>query len=674
MRIYYASQSFYPHVGGVSTYLLNLASSMIRNGHEVVEVHLRTPGDRSEEEIKGVEVKRVPREPIDKSVLDGYYQFKDAIYSECHYGSGKFPLPASQVPGFDEYSKVNHYFGEQLKELLEDKAADIVHIHDFQLLFAYKYVPRGTPLVLTWHIPFQNSISPHLSKFLIKNMRQYDKVIFSTSNYIDAAVRAGLPKEKAELVYPITDSSLFTPDGYSKWEAREKLGLGQNEKIILSVQRIDQKSGHEQLIRAMPKVLGKVPDAMLVFVGSESMSNKISRSRDALKKNAHNLIKQLGLEGRVRFMGNIDYPKMPLAYHASDVTALCSRNEGFGLAITEAMLCGRAVIGNKIGGIPEQVKDGKNGYLVEVGDFDTTARRLVSLLQNEGIRKRMEAAQPEFTQKFSTEASIEKHMRIYNKLKSEKDELYKLRSLPPSEISGFILDFDRTLTNKPARAEFNPQDVDPGLLEELRGTGIRLFLATGRDFEYVRRLCRDFNIWTCAIAENGAVIYIPSVERTITIDTGDMERARSIIAGLGLEGTTAGKVITSVKARHERVVRKALGGLCQKLTFEKNVDDLLVMPIKVGKGYGARIALQYFNIDIEKTIVAGDSENDVSMFMNPGFKVALANSHWRLKELAHQTMKSASAQGIREMLTDLFRPPPQKGRLLLSVQDYKSLL
>ena len=120
-------------------------------------------------------------------------------------------------------------------------------------------------------------------------------------------------------------------------------------------------------------------------------------------------------------------------------------------------------------------------------------------------------------------------------MKSERDELYKLRSLNPNDLKGFVLDFDRTITNWPAKHEFNPNDIDANLLEQLKGTGINLILATGRPLSYVQKLCRSFDIWTCMIAENGAIIYIPNVERTITIDTGHMDGVRRIISKLNLE-------------------------------------------------------------------------------------------------------------------------------------------
>jgi len=263
MKIYYASQSFYPHIGGVSTYLLNLAKEMKKNGNEVIEVHLRPNEQDYEDEVKGIEIRRVPREPIDSEIMKGYSQFKETVYKECHYNVKEFDNPPDKIEGFEEYNKVNEYFGEELRELLEEDLADVVHIHDFQLLFAYKYVPRGVPCILTWHIPFIENMSKYLARFLIKHLKEYDKVVFSSQDYIENAVKMGLPREKTELIYPIANTNLFKKMDINKAAVKQKYKIPANSRVILSVQRVDPKSGHEQLIKAMPEIIKKVPNAKL---------------------------------------------------------------------------------------------------------------------------------------------------------------------------------------------------------------------------------------------------------------------------------------------------------------------------------------------------------------------------------------------------------------------------
>ncbi|MCK5333603.1 MAG: glycosyltransferase, partial [Candidatus Aenigmarchaeota archaeon] len=192
MKIYFASQSFYPYRCGVSTHLLNLEKELVKKGNEVVEVHLRLSGEPNADEIKGIEIHRVPKEPLEEEIIIEFNKFKEAIYRECHYNAKTFIRPYYQMDGYEEFNKVNEYFGKELENLLKHTPANIVHIHDFQLLFTYKYVPRGTPLVITWHIPFISNMSKKLSDFLVKHLNEYDKVVFLSQDYIDAAVKAGL--------------------------------------------------------------------------------------------------------------------------------------------------------------------------------------------------------------------------------------------------------------------------------------------------------------------------------------------------------------------------------------------------------------------------------------------------------------------------------------------------
>ena len=654
MKIYYASQSFYPHIGGVSTYLLNLCTEMVKKGNEVVEVHLRPSGEENVGEIKGIEIHRVPREPIKKEIMSKYSKFKEVVYMGCHWNKNEFMNRAEEMEGFIEFNKVNEYFGEEIRSLLEQQPADIVHIHDFQLLFAYKYVPRGTPLILTWHIPFIEDMPRHLAQFLIKHLKEYDKVVFSSEEYIKAAIKLGLPKEKTELIHPIANTNLFKVTQVDRKEILERYGIAGDAKVILCVQRIDPKSGHEQLIRVLPKVLEKVPNTKLVFVGAESMSSKLSKDRQILVESVKQLVGNLKLKKDVIFTGNIDYNILPELYNSVDVVSLCSKNEGFGLSITEAMACGNPIVGTKVGGIPLQVREGVNGYLVDVGDIETTADRLIKLLSDSELRKRMgENSLKIVEQNFKIEQGIEKHMMLYNSMFKMKDELHKLEYLNIADVKALITDLDRTITDTPPKKEFDIADYDADLIKQLSDLKVDLILATGRNICYVRELCNAFDVWKCVVAENGAVIYIPSLKKTITFNTSYMTRAKKIVRTLGLPNTTIGKVIASIKASDEKLVREKLGNLVHKVSIHRNVDEIMVLPRDVDKGLGLRIALQYLNMDMNKTIVVGDGENDIEMFLNPGFKIALANAHPRLKRLANQITEKPATQGMREIINTL---------------------
>ena len=125
MKIFFASQSFYPHIGGVSTYLLNLSKGLMQSGNEVVEVHLRPPNEPSEDTVKGIKVFRIPKEPLDKNLLRGYSNFKERIYKECHGEGELFQKEPLITYGYDEYNQINIAIGKQIEERLKAKDACI---------------------------------------------------------------------------------------------------------------------------------------------------------------------------------------------------------------------------------------------------------------------------------------------------------------------------------------------------------------------------------------------------------------------------------------------------------------------------------------------------------------------------------------------------------------------
>jgi hydroxymethylpyrimidine pyrophosphatase-like HAD family hydrolase len=181
------------------------------------------------------------------------------------------------------------------------------------------------------------------------------------------------------------------------------------------------------------------------------------------------------------------------------------------------------------------------------------------------------------------------------------------------------------------------------------------FLATGRAVKYVKALCKRFDVWRAVIAENGAVIYFPHTKKTITINTESMKRAKKKIREMNLEGAVTGKVIASVREKDIERVRKELGALCESLGFERNGDEIMVLPKGVDKGLGIRLAMRYLDIDLEGSVVVGDGENDISMFLNPGFKIALANADEKLKKLANHITDAPAAAGMQEIISELKR-------------------
>jgi len=150
-------------------------------------------------------------------------------------------------------------------------------------------------------------------------------------------------------------------------------------KVVLFVGRLAEKKGVQYLIEAMQWV-----DARLVIVGDGPLDGALRRRT-----------KELGLEGKVLFLGAKSHEELPEIYASADVfcapsvTASDRDQEGFGLVILEAMASGLPVVASRSGGITEIVKDGWNGLLAEERDSRGLAVNLNRVFTDEEIYSRL---------------------------------------------------------------------------------------------------------------------------------------------------------------------------------------------------------------------------------------------------------------------------------------------
>ena len=126
-------------------------------------------------------------------------------------------------------------------------------------------------------------------------------------------------------------------------------------------------------------------------------------------------VRELGLEDRVLFLGKQD--NLEELYSISDIKLLLSEKESFGLVALEAMACGVPSIGTNVGGIPEVIEDGYNGFICEVGNINGVARRSLQLLKDEELHKKLsENALHTARTKFHSTKIVEEYERIYKEV------------------------------------------------------------------------------------------------------------------------------------------------------------------------------------------------------------------------------------------------------------------
>jgi len=167
--------------------------------------------------------------------------------------------------------------------------------------------------------------------------------------------------------------------------ARRRYGL-EGGPWLLTVARLDFHKGIDTVIRALPAIRAAVPGTRYAVAG-------VGSRRDTLAA----LVAELGLTDAVRLLGFVPDADLPALYNAADLFVLASRRhdllvEGFGISCLEASACGLAVIGSRSGGIPEAIREGETGLLVEPDDPAALAAAVVRVLGDDALRRRLGAA------------------------------------------------------------------------------------------------------------------------------------------------------------------------------------------------------------------------------------------------------------------------------------------
>ncbi len=146
--------------------------------------------------------------------------------------------------------------------------------------------------------------------------------------------------------------------------------------LVVSVTRFTNQKRVPYLVKAFASVVEKHPQARLEIYGSGPLQADIER-----------LIEGLSLQQQVILFPPVRQEKLREVYNRAAIVVLNSFEEGFGLALSEAMLCGAAVVGTDSGGIPDIIEHRKRGVLVRLDDSTALADAVLELLENSPLRR-----------------------------------------------------------------------------------------------------------------------------------------------------------------------------------------------------------------------------------------------------------------------------------------------
>jgi glycosyltransferase involved in cell wall biosynthesis len=283
---------------------------------------------------------------------------------------------------------------------------DIYHISNQFLSRTLKF---RTPSILTILdlIPLTRKELPFLVRYLQKKALKYAvnaRRIISISEYTknDIIRLLNIPADKIEVIYIGVDSCLFKKQNNT--EARKRLKLPTDKKIILHVGSEEPRKNVASLVKAFYKLQKKKQDILLIRVGEK-------------RKQIENLIDTLGIRDKVIRYTNLREDKLSLVYNAADLFIFPSFYEGFGFPPLEAMACGVPVITSNRTSLPEIVGDA--GIMIDPDDTETLADKMYEVLRNEVLRNDMIKKGLKRSKMFSWEICAKKTLKVYNEVVGE---------------------------------------------------------------------------------------------------------------------------------------------------------------------------------------------------------------------------------------------------------------
>lgn len=285
---------------------------------------------------------------------------------------------------------------------------DAVMVHDPQPLPLIKFYEKRQPWIWRCHLDLSNP-NPEILDFLKEYISRYDLLILSSEKY----KIKNLPVEQ-RVIHPAIDplspkNKEISENVISKY--LKKLGIKTDKPLITQVARFDKWKDPLGVIDVF-KIVRKEVDCRLVLCGSQATDDPESQK---VFNKVMSKAKKFVRNGEVILITTENHILVNSLQRSSAVIIQKSLREGFGLAVTEALWKGKPVVASNVGGIPIQIKDGRNGFLVEPHDTEKFAEKIIEILQEPELAKEMgESGKEMVKEKFLITRLISDHLDILN--------------------------------------------------------------------------------------------------------------------------------------------------------------------------------------------------------------------------------------------------------------------
>ena len=390
----FVSPEYWPLSGGTGAYVYYLSNELIKNSYKIwVVTGSNQTIDVKVNEQLNVFFLKIPRTPIVKSFLlaaSSYRKLNSVRHSvDLDITHANLPLtPNFAVP--PNFGKTLictvHSTWKGEAEAIKDEPYSRLNANEkfmvsfnwFLRIFEERMLEKAQKIIAVSH-------------FTKRELVEYYKI----------------PEDKIRVIHNGVDVKKFKP-AQDKHKIKQELGFDPDDLLILSVGRLYARKGLFTLIESMPAVIQRFKNAKFVISGK-------GQSNEMRKLVVH--AEKLGVEDNIVFTGYYPDKKLPKLYQAADVFAFSTFYEHHPFAVLEALATGLPVVTTWVGGIPETIESGKNGFLVEPFNSKQFAERILYLLEHPSEAAQMGAfARKTILEHFDWRIVVKEAIKVYDEV------------------------------------------------------------------------------------------------------------------------------------------------------------------------------------------------------------------------------------------------------------------
>jgi glycosyltransferase involved in cell wall biosynthesis len=398
IHVYDGHERVLPGEGSVPTVVYNIAKHTAKKGHEVIVLERKWVGTDYEDERDGIKFIRfdlkicsnVSNEEIVYDLIKKPKGILRFIADRC-----LFALKTNNLLRHDDFDIIHVHLPfaanilVNLNKKLREKIVYTAHVGEERKRFG---LDPSAPLLLKLFLP---------DLYLMKRVR---KGVVLNEPLKEKLVEKGIPEEKLEVIPNGVNVEDFNVSEEEVERVRRKYGL--EGIVVMFAGTVTPRKGVLELMKAAELLNRR--DVLFLVVGNLDLDKEYARK-------VMEYAKDKGINAK--FTGFVPYEDLKALYSACDVFVLPSFEEGQGVVLLEAMASGKPLIGSKVGGIPMQIREGWNGFLVKPGDVEQLAEKIRYLVENESERTKMGRNSKKLAEdEFDWEKIAGRYLKVYEEV------------------------------------------------------------------------------------------------------------------------------------------------------------------------------------------------------------------------------------------------------------------